>query len=195
MSRHFSRLGIGLAALASLGGCLSPHENFYTLDAVRPTPPQTGPLVTIVVGPVALPPLVDRPQLVVREGDNKVKVLEQERWATPLKESLPRLLADELSQRLPDRRFVAAGSRAIAATGGRLVVDFTRFDVTEVSGAHVRAHWIYRPVESETDPVEGDSDVQIKPTLAGYESLVDALQRASLALGDDIAGHLKPSGK
>jgi len=50
-----------------------------------------------------VPGAVDRPQLVLRQAPNRVAILEQERWAEPLREAVPRLLEDSL------RRYAAAG--------------------------------------------------------------------------------------
>jgi len=145
-------------------------------------------LPVVAVGPLTLPDIVDRPQLVVREGEYAVSVLEQERWAAPLKETLPRVLAAQLSVQLPERRFLAASSAALGSPDARLSIGITRFDLVPARGARISAHWNYR---SRDDSVSGESQVDAVATGNGYEPLIDAARRACVALVDDIAAQIR----
>src|SRR5579871_337940 len=73
-----------LAALAAAGCGTSPPANFYTLaqpataaasgaSASGGSAPAT-PRWVIAIGPVSVPGLVDRPQLVLRTGGQRVEV-------------------------------------------------------------------------------------------------------------------------
>jgi ABC-type uncharacterized transport system auxiliary subunit len=77
-----------LCAIAILAaGCASPQSHFYTLSrTVAPTATATPtPLnVSVVVGPVSIPAIVDLPQIVVSTGPNQVSLDEFNRWASPL---------------------------------------------------------------------------------------------------------------
>ncbi|MGH8734575.1 MAG: PqiC family protein, partial [Burkholderiales bacterium] len=97
-------------AVAVLASCGSPpKDRFYTLSAAGVAANVTAAEARdpIVVGPVTLPEVVDRPQLVVRIGANEVAILEQHRWAEPLKSEIPRLIARTLSQLLGTSRVSA----------------------------------------------------------------------------------------
>ena len=69
---------IPLAALplliCMLSGCASPPVHFYTLSAEAAAgaagPATVGVELRIAVGPISLPEVVDRPQIVVRSGPN-----------------------------------------------------------------------------------------------------------------------------
>jgi uncharacterized lipoprotein YmbA len=82
-----------------LGGCATPlTERFYTLNASAPPQPVAHPArYRIAVGPVTVPALVDRPQIVLRAGANRVTIAEQSRWAEPLKDSIERVVAGNLA--------------------------------------------------------------------------------------------------
>src|SRR6202043_41006 len=114
---------------------------------------------------------------------------EQERWAAPLKEQLPRLIAAELSRRIADRRFVSASSAAINSPSAHLLIDVSAVDMERASGVRLIAHWVYRPL-SQTAPIEGDAAAHTEVTLGGYAGYVDALRRANVAIADDIAARL-----
>src|SRR5512137_88877 len=91
-------------AAALLTGCASPRTNFYTLN-VAAAPDATAPAMeAVAVGPVSLPALLDRPQLVVRTAPNRVEFLETHRWAEPLKSELPRVIAADLTRLLNQAR-------------------------------------------------------------------------------------------
>jgi uncharacterized protein len=51
-----------------------------------------------MVGPVALPAMVDRPQLVLQNANNTVQVYEYHRWANTLKGDVGDVIASNLAQ-------------------------------------------------------------------------------------------------
>ena len=63
-----------------------------------------GSPITVVIGAVTVPELVDRPQIVVRAGTNHVAIDEFARWAEPLKSQIPRVFVADLSQLLNSPR-------------------------------------------------------------------------------------------
>lgn len=90
---------------AVLAGCASaPKENFYVLSAGAPLERGHGvaslPNTRIVVGPVSITEIVDRPQIVTRVAPNQVAILEQERWAESLKNQITRVVGENLAMLL-----------------------------------------------------------------------------------------------
>lgn len=84
--RRWSPTSVALATCLALTGCAdSQPTRFYTLSplaaALGSTPPTLLPDVTVGVGPVTLPPYLDRPQLVTRAGGNRVVLAEFDSWA------------------------------------------------------------------------------------------------------------------
>src|SRR6266702_4452442 len=85
-------LVLGIAA------CSSSKVSFYTLSATalsEEVKPVSRPS-SVSIGPVSLPEIVDRTQLVIQLKGNKVDILEFHRWAEPLKSQMPRLMADNV---------------------------------------------------------------------------------------------------
>src|SRR5215813_4840355 len=94
-----SRSLVTLALTALVVGCASASERSHASDpAASGTAAGTQDPPIVIVGPVNIPQLVDRPQLVMRDTGFGVRILERERWATPLKESLPRVIAGDLAR-------------------------------------------------------------------------------------------------
>lgn len=88
-------------------GCRSssPPVQFYTLSAMRGqaeanthTPAKP---VSVGVGPVAIPVILDRPQIVTRTSPHKLHIDEYHRWAGPLDQDFARVVAENISLMLP----------------------------------------------------------------------------------------------
>ena len=57
--------------------------------------------LTIGVGPVTLPPYLDRPQIVTRASRAQLHLAELDQWAASLQDTVARVLAENLSLLMP----------------------------------------------------------------------------------------------
>jgi len=185
-SRNIRIAAVCLTAV--LAGCgRSPRVTFYTLEPGAPVEaPAAGALPAITVGPVTLPELVDRPQLVVRVAANRVEILEAHRWAEPLKSEIPRLIAENLSRQLGSGRVSSYLQNAGADADYRLLVDFQRFEATPGEAVIIEAGWSLRRAGGRT-PKTGRSVVRETVGAGGYDALVAAYGRALRAVSADLA--------
>ena len=132
---------LAVAVLAAACGT-SPKENFYTLGSDPASgAPAPGSNVSIFVGPVTIPEEVDRAPLVLRRGPNQVEILDQERWAEPLKSAIPRVLAEGLMRELGTSRVFAARQGASQPVDYRVAVEVRRFESSLENGASIDAVW------------------------------------------------------
>jgi len=89
------------AALASACGH-SPPTQFFTLTPVRPEHPRSRVGASPVqVRVVHVPELLDRPQRVVQSSQQRLDILDQQRWGAPLNDMVRRILTEDLTARLP----------------------------------------------------------------------------------------------
>ena len=79
-----------IAACAS-----SPPSRFYTLSRTA-TPGAAPATLSVIVGPVSIPGVVDLPQIVVSTGPYQVTIDEYTRWASPLPNNISRVVAENL---------------------------------------------------------------------------------------------------
>ena len=169
-------------------GCgTSPQERFFTLASAPPAAAASaaiGPVRLIVVGPVTVPDLVDRPQFVLRTAPNRVEIAEQARWAAPLKSEIPRVIADHLARLLSGARTATSVERASGIPDYRVLIDIQRFDSAAQDGATIQASWTVRTRDGAA--VSGRSLVT-EPAGAGYDALVEAHSRALSRISGDIA--------
>jgi uncharacterized lipoprotein YmbA len=179
-----------LVALSLLvGACASAPEHLYTLDTVaRPAAASRSDLPIVLVGPVTIPEMVDRPQLVVRDGQYSVIVNEQERWATPLKDSLPLVIAMQLGERCPSAKFRLLSSTTTEEPRARLTIEFTNIEINRATGVSVVATWAYRVGGKPSIEGVGEGRADIDST--NYSSYIDGMQRSLNAWATYVATQL-----
>ena len=89
---------LALAFVGALAaGCASAPSRFYTLAATATPVGAPSARYAIVVGPVSIPPEVDRAELVIQVAPNRVELDEFNRWAGPLADGIARAVAGNLS--------------------------------------------------------------------------------------------------
>ncbi|MGH8508023.1 MAG: PqiC family protein [Gammaproteobacteria bacterium] len=181
--------GVVWLGVMVLVGCGSPpKERFYTLGVagLAANAPAADAGAPIVVGPVTLPEVVDRPQLVVRIGTNEVAILEQHRWAEPLKSEIPRFIARTLSQLLGTSRVSVYSENTSREAHLRVAVDILRFEAVLGSDASVEAIWSVRRLPGGK-PTTGRSVVHEPIAGEGYDAVAPAYGRALATLSRAIA--------
>ena len=188
--------GAVLAALAlTLAGCESPPSRFYTLTDGTGTPKSgaNAPVAryAVEVSPVAVPEQVDRPQIVVTRGGGRVDILEESRWAAPLKTELTSAISRNLTQHLGAMDIYGL-PRADGLTVYRVSTSVQRFESVPGEQAALTAVWSVRRVPgdvvltcrfSDTAPASGDAG-GIDGVVAAQRPRVD---RLALSIGNAIA--------
>ena len=186
------------ALLASaLAGCGSvPAEFFYTISA---TAPAGAPATTaanwntgITVEVATVPESVDRPQLVISAGENQVVILEQQRWAEPLKGQIARTVAVNLSRLLGTARVSAYPQATDPDAAYRVTLDVQRFEARRGDAVAVEVLWTIRGADG---PAQASGRTVTREAIGaeGYDALVAAHSRAFGAVSRDIAAALQSS--
>ena len=136
-----------LLAACFLSGCgTSKPARFYLLNPLAaPEVPQgtdpAGTDLTIVIGPIKMPDYLDRPQIVTRSSDNRLKIEEHHRWGGTLKEIFPRVLSENLSVLLDTDRVTLHPWRASDTIDYRISANLLRFDGTLGQSVTLKVRW------------------------------------------------------
>jgi uncharacterized lipoprotein YmbA len=183
-----------LAASVAAACSSSPQNSFYTLAPVAPQAPAaavTGLRPAVVaVGPVSLPDYLDRPQLVTRSRPSTLSLAPLNQWAGPLADMLPRVLVENLAQRLPGDRVVAFPQTSGPSFDYRIAVGINQFDVDPAGAATLLASWQIYPAQSAQARVV-DDDVFRRPAAgSGTEGAVAAMSGALADLSQRLADSL-----
>lgn len=192
MTRHFlcisATLCLGVILLVSCSR--SPRITFYTLNPVATAESTTTPVSSVSVGPVTLPDLLDRPQLVVRTSPNQVDIIESHRWAESLKSEIPRIIAGNMALLLKPARVSASSQGGGLEAEYRILIDIQRLDMTDGEGVILDALWTVRRAAGG-EPKAGRFVISERAPTAGYEALVAAQSRALASFSRDLASVLR----
>ncbi|WP_233804967.1 PqiC family protein [Paraburkholderia sp. HP33-1] len=187
MTRALAPLVIALLAMW-LGGCSSsPASSFYRLkpDATLTTMGAAAPL-NVVVNPVTIPALVDRPQIVASLPGNEVRPEEFQRWAEPLKGNIQRTIAGDLAALLGTEHVTVYEAVSSGFPTWRVRVDIMQFDSVPGKAATIDAQWTIWPPGKAT-PIVGHTLAQEPAQAQAYDALVAAHDRALGSVSRDIA--------
>ena len=178
------RTPVLLAALALAACATTPPSRFYTLSGAVPPASATSPL-SIVVGPVTIPAVVDRPEIVIAVSENEVWLDEYNRWAGPLGEAIAVAAAEDLAAALGTLRATAAVQAATDADY-RVSVEVQRFESAPGAYALLDAVFTVRRT-SDGRSASGRTTAREVPQDKSYAQLAAAHSRAVARLAQDIA--------
>jgi uncharacterized lipoprotein YmbA len=176
---------LGLVACGS-----APPVHFQTLMpaeiGVRASVPGQSP-VAITLENIRLPAQVDQPQWLVRLPDDSLAVLEQERWASPLRDEFRQALLEELLSRYGVIDVRTRGTDRVPVI--RVAVDVRRFD--SIPGREARTEGSWSLLSSAANARASRCEWLLRePAVAGMPALAEAHRRAIVRLGDAIGDNL-----
>jgi uncharacterized lipoprotein YmbA len=189
MKRLTAIIVSGMVA-AIIAGCVSSPSRLYTLSpTTTPTAEQTVGCI-ISVGPVSVPAAVDRLQIVVRTGPNQVLINEFDRWASPLKGDIARVVAANLVSMLGTAHVTAFPASSAADASYRVVIDVLRFDSEPDKAATMDVLWTVSATKG--GHTRRNRTTLVEPTQgADYAALVAAHSRALGRISSEIAAMIR----
>ncbi|WP_051564176.1 PqiC family protein [Desulfovermiculus halophilus] len=174
-----------LVLLVSAVGCASsPPARFYLLNpAAGGQEPHPEQQAAEQIGlQVQVPDYLDRPQIVVREGENRLSLSELDRWAEPLSRMITRVLSQELAAGPSPVRVNTPGS---SEDDMRIWVQILRLDGKPRGRVHLSADW--RIASTRMDNAQSDSFSTTVPAPAqDMDSLVQAHEQAIQELAANL---------
>ena len=93
-----------VAACVLLTACRSDPIQFHTLMPAPLSGAARAASGEILIEGLSVPPQVDRPQIVIRQGNSGLAILETEWWAASLMDELRSALEDQLANNNPQRK-------------------------------------------------------------------------------------------
>jgi uncharacterized lipoprotein YmbA len=145
----------------------------------------------IGVGPLVLPRYLDRPQIVTRDGEHRLRLAELDQWASPLQDNVIQVLADNLMRLIGSRRVVIYPWRGSLPVRYQVDVRIVRLDARypQPSGegrgdAVLAARWMVLDLTTGRVLANRSSDIRIPLATAVLGRELDGLAEAySQALG------------
>ena len=189
MMRKLTTVMILCALTVLTAGCASTSPQLYTLSPMEKPVSETS-ILTITVGPVSVPTAVDRPQLVLSVAPNQVAFDEFNRWASPLKSDIARVVAENLSLLLGSPYVSVFPQSVSIASSYRVTIDVMRFESVPGETAKMTAIW---SVRSTADGQEQEGRTALAEPFRDktYAALVAAHSRMLAVLSGDIAASIR----
>ncbi len=178
--------------LGGLVGCASsPPARFYTLEARAVVEPALGKAdYGVVVGPVSIPDLVDRPQMVLRVDASRVTIAEQARWAEPLKIAIARAVAGNLGKILDGARVATYPQASGSSADFQIFIDVQTFDAALGSGSTIELIWTVKSGKSKAEKA-GRSMIRESANGSDHAALVAAHAKALAVISREIAAAVR----
>jgi hypothetical protein len=181
---------LAILAVSGIAACASAPTRFYTLlPQSSPARSASSAEYRINVLPVRIPAQDDQPQLVVRESEDRVALLEGERWVAPLGDQIRAAVSEGLARDLG-----AVDVHGLPASGPqrvyRVKLDVRRFE--SVPGRYAREDIVWSVHEADAAHAALTCASSLtEPVGSGYAALVRGHQQALAALSGRIAGALR----
>ena len=182
----------------SIGGASRPSE-FYVLNTEPGTPVSgraapAGPL-TVGLGPITIPDIFDRPQIVTRPQPNRIDLAEFDRWGGDLNRDLSRVLAQNLMSRLNTDSVLPHPWSSSDNPDFQVAVQVFRFDGEVGQVARFAGVWRLMDGAKGCELATHRFSFDESPAGSGYPEFVSAMSRAVARLSQEIAeqiGHTRP---
>ena len=192
--RHTASITALCAIAAFAAGCsTTPASHFYTLS--RSQSPAAAPdsktaNLSVVVGPVSIPAIVDMPQIVVSTGPNQVAIDEYNRWASPLQNNISRVVAENLVAMLGTPRVSLFQQSLNADADYRVAIEVQSFESAPGDAATLNVVWIVRRIKDGTREI-GRTAVREPAADKGYDALAAAHSRALARMSREVADAIR----
>lgn len=188
-----SLLATLVIATLLLGCARTPPARYYKLSS-RPfateTKASSAPDQTrsIGLGPVSIPEYLERTRIVRRLSENRVQIMENDRWAEPLSDGLPRVLGENLAALLGGDQVLNYPYGHEQTIEYRVVVSISRYEGGPDNDAELTASW--QVLDSAGNELAQENSHYTVETDAGVEGLVAGLSELLWELARDLAAAL-----
>jgi uncharacterized lipoprotein YmbA len=193
-SRVLAPCGVALLVLSGCLGSTPPTQWYLVPPLTSPDtalPASTGQRdLTLGVGPVTVPPYLDRPQLVTRTSRAKLVLADLDQWAAPLPDTIARVLAENLSLLIPTERVVLHPWPRTLDPDYQVTVEVWQFERAPGNQVVLVARWSLLDRDGKALALR-TSRLSLAAGWADYEATVTAMGRTLEVLAQDMATTLR----
>jgi len=185
--------------LSSLLVACSSHQatSFYQLkptESINPAQKQSlAKPITILVMPIKFPEYLDRPQILIRDNDFKLKLSENHRWAEPLKNEFKRVLLENLNNRIfPSTALVYSELNGLEPDIS-VSIEVLQLDVNTDNQATLSVKWAYWIAKNTQKTIRLRNKYTVTVKNKDYQSRVEAQSQAITLFTDELLNTLYSS--
>lgn len=166
-----------IGALVLAGCAQQPDPQLYVMSPAAETGKvfESGAEPVVASLRVRLPEYLDRREIVSRSGANELVVNKDDRWAEPLDESVPRVLAENLSAFMPGARVVVPSEVSGQDVPYEYQVSLDAYEPDGKGSVVMRGRWELRDERRNRIVAEGRIDERRPVASGGAPEIVTAL--------------------
>jgi uncharacterized protein len=189
-------LNLALTLALGLTGCAtSPPSSFYTLTAIPGSTAEVAPkgsALSLGVGPVTFPAFLDRPQIVSRDGTNRLALDEFHRWGGSIQDDFLRIWSENLATLLGTSRVLIFPAEVRFPVDFRVSAQVLSFEGDAGGEAVLKVRWVVLDgLREQIVAVEESSYRSRLNPPGGQEALVAAMSETLGAFSRDVAERLR----
>ena len=192
-----------LVALSVVFGCASsknPVTHFYILDpSDSNTLPagQVGQTATLSIGVASfrLPQYLERPQIVTRSSENKLKLAEFHQWGGNLRKNMTRILAKNLSQLLGTPEIFIYPDIPQSPPDFRVELTVLKFERDPDRKVRLSAQWRLsgdkdkKPLKTQITDLESPMVQEISDMAETVKAMSELMGKLSLIIGQELLNY------
>jgi hypothetical protein len=194
MAKQLSKWLFSISTCTLLSACIStPPTQFYVLEPLHESSSLSavaGKKRQIGIGPVSIPALLERKQIVTRLPDSSVQVAEFHQWASPLKNSVGEVLTHNLASLQANDLIRAYPWNAYGAVDYRIIIDIIRFDTRPEQSVNLEANWTIMNEKDHTVVSNGRTKIERPLNDSSYPSAVNGLSNILGEFSHELSGAL-----
>ena len=183
---------IVLCVSGLLIACAStPPTHFYTLESQSRPPVDAPSAITkkrlIGIGPLSLPALLDRRQIITRADNNSVQIADFDQWAAPLKDNVIAVLSKNVAALQPNAIVRAYPWGVYGNVDYRVIIDISRFDTQLGKSVNLEASWAIMDEKNHTIVSNGQAKIDRPLNDASYNSVAQGLSKLLSELSQQLS--------
>lgn len=166
----------------------TPPTHFYVLEALnQPAPNVSGSQKHLIgIGPLTLPNLLERKQIVTR-NNNAIQLSEFQQWAEPLKDNILAVLTKNIAAKQPTALVKAFPWAAYGEVNYRVIIDISRFDSELGKSAQLEASWAIMQEKDHSIIKSGQTHLTKSLPDANYASVILAMNQLLAEFSEQVS--------
>lgn len=174
----------------SIGG-----TRFYSLSSPLPNSSVINNELSVGIGPVEIPRLLNRPQIVSRKDNTEIIIAEMHQWGGSYKEELIKALTDNFSSLLKTERIEEYPWKSSFKPNYQVRIDIESFDGQIGKSAVLNARW--RLVKNNKELLVKRAVIEVPVSATGstssssYGAYVKAQSQAVSRLSQEIVTYIQ----
>jgi len=162
--------------------------HFYSLSSLPPTSNNQSNL-KIGVGPIEIPRLLNRPQIISRKSDTEIQMSESHQWGGSFKEELIQSITDNLSSILKTDNIEQYPWKFSFRPKYQIRINIERFDGQVSKNILLKARW--RLIKNNKEILVKRSVISTPVSGNSYAAYVKAQSKTLIALSKQISKQIK----